>query len=113
MLNFDNGTNPLQAIKDGYKERGTSKPFEIHDEIASLRKMYDNDPNSLSSVQLLTLGMANLSAKNNQDSEDRRIDADKGGEGDSEDKSKADALEAIKAEIAALNTRFAELNGGE
>ncbi|MGG3556269.1 hypothetical protein ABES23_06145 [Peribacillus frigoritolerans] len=118
MLNYDNGTNPRQLISDGYKEKDTSKPFEVRDEIGALREMYQKDPNSLNSVQLLTLGMANLSAKNNQDSEVRRIDDDKdaqkddkGGEKGSE-KDKADTTESLQAKIDALQAKLAEVIGG-
>ncbi|MDP9742862.1 UNVERIFIED_ORG: hypothetical protein QFZ59_004692 [Bacillus sp. B2I3] len=119
MLNHDNGVNPLQSISDGYKERGTSKPNEVYDEISALRKMYENDPSSLNGVQLLTLGMAELNAKNVKQSEDRRIDEDKdaqkddkGGEKDSEDKDKANELESLKTEMAALTKKFEAMNGG-
>ncbi|WP_336865247.1 hypothetical protein [Peribacillus frigoritolerans] len=121
MLNFNNGVNPLQTISDGYKERGKSNPNNdpASDSMQALRQRYETDAASMSPVELLTLGMYELSAKNVKDSEDKRIDEDKdaqkddkGGGKDSEGKDKADTTESLQAKIDALQVKLAEIIGG-
>ncbi|MFF2291014.1 hypothetical protein [Peribacillus butanolivorans] len=121
MLNFNNGVNPLQTISDGYKERGKSNPNNeaASDSMQALRQRYETDASSMSPVELMTLGMYELNAKNVKDSEDRRIDEDKdaqkddkGTKKDSEGKDKADTKEALQARIDALQAKLAEVIGG-
>ncbi|MBY0098673.1 hypothetical protein [Mesobacillus maritimus] len=65
MIKYDNGTNPLQAMIDGYEERGKSQPFTepASDSLEVLRKQYEKNPDVLSPIQLLTIGMADLNNK--------------------------------------------------
>lgn len=54
--------NPVQTISEGYTEKGKSVPNENNPEVDLLREQFKRDPESLSSLQRLTLGFAELNA---------------------------------------------------
>lgn len=78
-LNYNQGKNPLQDLINGYNEKGTSKSNNepASHSFEALRKRYNEDPNSLSPIELLTLGSYEQNEKNRiQDEENRKKAAD-------------------------------------
>lgn len=71
-----NYTPPKRTAVDDfaqwYEENGKTIEPETRSEIDILREQYEKNPDSLTSIQLLTLGMAALDKKNEKESQERQ-----------------------------------------
>lgn len=111
--------NPLDDFKTFYKESGKSKPLETPDPLQQLRELNKKNPEALSPLQRLTLGMAELNEKNEAESQAQQQSANE--QQQEHDKQKAEDKELIsmKSEeyqeltrnIAALQQALSELSG--
>ncbi|PFP29832.1 hypothetical protein COJ96_09110 [Bacillus sp. AFS073361] len=63
---------PLHDIMDGYNKRNPMKQEKPSDSVEALRERYLKDRNSLSSIELLTLGMSELQSKRDAVLEERQ-----------------------------------------
>jgi hypothetical protein len=123
MLNYqEKKYSPLDSIIKGYEERGTSKANNepASDSMKALRERYNADPNSLSPIELLTLGSYEMNAKNEKESQERQKAAKVIQDGHEQERKEdkemistnSDEFKQLAEQMAQLQKMFMELNGG-
>ncbi len=63
---------PIHDIADWYEKKSPVKESEPSDSVEALRERYRKDKDSLSPIELLTLGMANLQEERNKKAKERQ-----------------------------------------
>lgn len=112
---------PLDDIAEWYEKNNSIKQRTPSDSVEAIRQRYDRDPNSLSPIELLTLGMANLDTRNKADSKKRQRavndymqpyhEANK--ENEEYISTHSAEFEQLAKQITELQNTFKQLNGGD
>lgn len=106
---------PVDDFTKWYEENGKSKPNNeaASDSVEALRQQYEEDPSSLNSIQLLTLGMAELNVKNEAESQETQKKANEYHKEDEEMVStESEEYQQLTRNIEEMNRVIAELKGG-
>ncbi|TYS68834.1 hypothetical protein FZC76_07805 [Sutcliffiella horikoshii] len=112
---------PLNDLADWYAKNSPVKEDTPSDSVEALRSRYVQDPNSLSPIELLSLGMANLNAKNYSESKEKQKAVNEYMKPYNEAKKEneeyistnSEKFEQLAKNMAELQKAFAELNGGD
>jgi DNA repair exonuclease SbcCD ATPase subunit len=112
---------PLHDIMDGYNKRNPMKQEKPSDSVEYLRERYLKDRNSLSAIELLTLGMSELQSKRDAVQEERQKAINDYMQPYHENKDKqeeyistiSEEFQQLAKQMAELQAEFQRLNGGD
>lgn len=112
---------PLHDIMDGYNKRNPMKQEKPSDSVEALRERYLKDKNSLSAIELLTLGMSELQSKRDAVQEERQKAINDYMQPYHETKDKqeeyistnSEEFQQLAKQMAELQAEFQRLNGGD
>ena len=117
-LNYEKPNySPVQDFAKWYEENAKSKPNENKSEVDRLREQFNRDPESLSPIQRLTLGFAELSKKNEEQSLQRQAKAHDEMNQHNEQQEmisvQSKEFQTLADNMAALQAEFQRMNGGD
>ncbi|AQX56044.1 hypothetical protein [Priestia flexa] len=114
--------NPVRDFAKWYEDNGKSKPNNeaASDSAEALRQRYQKDPSSMSPIELLSLGMYELNAKNEAQSQEQQRKANEFRQANEqqskEDKelisTKSEEYQQLVRNLTDIQNAFDEMNGG-
>lgn len=121
-LNYQNPKySPVQDFAKWYEQNGKSKVNDqpASDSVEALQKRFAEDPESLSPVERLSLGFANLNAKNEAEAKERQAKANEFRQEyeqqRKEDKefisTRSEEYQKLARDMAEMQSEFQKLNG--
>ncbi|MFC4022708.1 hypothetical protein ACFOUV_02610 [Oceanobacillus longus] len=120
MLNYqEKKYSPIDSIAQGYAERGTNQANTDAASVSyeALRKRFKENPDSLSPMELLTLGSYEYDEKNRQQSEQQQSAANEDKKEHDKDQEMISAsskdFQTLAENMAQMQADFQKMNGGE